>query len=43
MIHDKKNVDGQVNFVLLTDFEAFKIDCAVENELVIESINYYNA
>lgn len=43
LIHDKKNVGGQVNFVLLTDFEKFKLDCKVEKELLIEALNYYNA
>jgi 3-dehydroquinate synthase len=42
LIHDKKNVGGQVNFVLLTDFEQFKLDCKVEKELIIEALNYYN-
>ncbi len=43
MIHDKKNVGGQVNFVLLTDFEQFKLDCNVEKALLIDALNYYNA
>ena len=43
LIHDKKNVGGQVNFVLLTDFEQFKLDCKVEKELLVEALNYYNA
>lgn len=43
LIHDKKNVNGQVNFVLLNDFEDFKLDCIVPEELMIESINYYNS
>ena len=42
LIHDKKNVRGQVNFVLLTDFEQFKLDCKVEKALLIEALNYYN-
>ena len=41
--HDKKNVNGQVNFVLLNNFEDFKIDCKVPNDLIIESIRFYNA
>jgi 3-dehydroquinate synthase len=41
--HDKKNVGGQVNFVLLEDLERFKIDCQVEIELVKESLDYYLA
>ncbi|MDP3944448.1 MAG: 3-dehydroquinate synthase [Lutibacter sp.] len=43
LIHDKKNVGGQVNFVLLTDFEQFKLDCNVEKQLLIEALNYYKA
>ncbi|MBE0423849.1 MAG: 3-dehydroquinate synthase [Lutibacter sp.] len=43
LIHDKKNVGGQVNFVLLTDFEQFKLDCKVEKDLIIEALNYYGA
>ena len=43
LIHDKKNVSGQVNFVLLTDFEKFKLDCKVETELIIEALDFYNA
>ncbi|MDP2068939.1 MAG: 3-dehydroquinate synthase [Lutibacter sp.] len=43
LIHDKKNVGGQVNFVLLTDFEQFQLDCNVEKDLLIEALNYYKA
>jgi len=43
LIHDKKNVGGQVNFVLLTDLEKFKLDCKVEKELIIDALEYYNA
>lgn len=41
--HDKKNVGGQVNFVLLNNIEDYKIDCKVPEELVIKSLEYYNA
>ena len=41
--HDKKNVGGQVNFVLLEAIEKYKIDCKVPIELVEESIDYYLA
>ena len=41
--HDKKNVGGQVNFVLLNNLEETKIDCKVSKELIIDSINYYNS
>lgn len=41
--HDKKNVNGQVNFVLLNDFEDFKLDCKVPEALIKESLQFYNA
>jgi len=41
--HDKKNVSGQVNFVLLNQLEETKIDCTVTTALIIDSIRYYNA
>jgi 3-dehydroquinate synthase len=41
--HDKKNVSGQVNFVLLNKLEETKIDCNVSTEMIIESIAYYNS
>lgn len=41
--HDKKNVNGQVNFVLLEDFEAYKIDCKVPENLIVESMEFYNS
>lgn len=40
--HDKKNVKGQVNFVLLKDFEDYKIDCIVSEGIILESMLYYN-
>ena len=40
--HDKKNVNGQVNFVLLNDFEDYKLDCKVPEDLIIESMEFYN-
>tara|TARA_B110001454_G_scaffold202150_1_gene209052 strand:+ start:893 stop:1951 length:1059 start_codon:yes stop_codon:yes gene_type:complete len=40
--HDKKNVNGQVNFVLLNDYEDHKIDCKVPEDLIIESMEFYN-
>ena len=43
LIHDKKNVGGQVNFVLLTDYEKYKLDCKVETTLIIDALNYYNS
>ena len=41
LIHDKKNVGGKVNFVLLNSFESFELDCQVEKELVIDALDYY--
>ena len=41
MKHDKKNVNGQVNFVLLNGIEDYKIDCKVPVELIKESLDYY--
>ncbi|SDW89705.1 3-dehydroquinate synthase [Lutibacter oricola] len=43
LIHDKKNVGGQVNFVLLTDYEKYKFDCKVEKNLLIDALDYYLA
>jgi 3-dehydroquinate synthase len=40
--HDKKNVNGQVNFVLLNDYGDCKLDCKVPQELIVESMEYYN-
>lgn len=41
--HDKKNVGGQVNFVLLNDFENCQLDCKVTNELIKESLDFYKS
>ncbi len=40
--HDKKNINGQVNFVLLNDYEDYKIDCKVPEKLILESMEFYN-
>jgi 3-dehydroquinate synthase len=40
--HDKKNVKGRVNFVLLNDYEDYKLDCEVSDDLIIESMKFYN-
>ena len=42
LIHDKKNVAGQVNFVLLNDYEDFKINCTTNQETIIESLDFYS-
>jgi 3-dehydroquinate synthase len=41
LIHDKKNVGGEVNFVLLKNFEECQLDCKVDSELIIAAIKYY--
>ena len=38
---DKKNVDGNVNFVLLKDFGNYKIDMTVANDLIFNAFEYY--
>lgn len=39
--HDKKNENGNVNFVLLEDIGKPKIDCQVEKELILIAFDYY--
>lgn len=41
--HDKKNSHGVVKFVLLHAIGKPKIDCVVENELILEAFDYYSA
>ena len=41
--HDKKNENGQINFVLIKDFEKHQLDCKVSEELIVESLNFYNS
>ena len=40
---DKKNTHGNINFVLLEDIGKSKIDCKVENALIMEAFDYYKA
>ncbi|TYA58929.1 3-dehydroquinate synthase [Formosa maritima] len=40
---DKKNEHGKINFVLLKQIGDTKINCQVENNLIVESFNYYNS
>ena len=40
---DKKNAHGNINFVLLEAIGKPKIDCLVDNELIIKSFEYYNS
>ena len=39
--YDKKNEHGNINFVLLDTIGKPKIDCLVDNELIIRSFEYY--
>ena len=41
--YDKKNEYGNINFVLLSDIGETKINCKVENSLILEAFNYYNS
>jgi 3-dehydroquinate synthase len=41
MIYDKKNVGGQVFFVLLNKMENCSIDMKVPDDLILEGLNYY--
>ena len=41
--YDKKNNHGNINFVLLEDIGKPKIDCLVDNKLIIESFKYYTS
>ncbi len=41
MKHDKKNVAGEINFVLLKDYEDFAINCKASEELIKESLAFY--
>lgn len=40
---DKKNSHGNVNFVLLEDIGKPKLDCIVDDALIIDAFNYYNS
>lgn len=40
---DKKNSHGNINFVLLEDIGTTKIDCIVDNQLILEAFSYYQA
>lgn len=41
--YDKKNEHGNINFVLLEKIGVPKIDCLVENELLINAFDYYRS
>lgn len=40
--YDKKNVHGNINFVLLKDIGETVIDCKVSNDLILEAFEYYS-
>jgi len=39
--YDKKNNHGNINFVLLESIGVCKLDCLVENKLILDSFTYY--
>ncbi|WP_406683874.1 3-dehydroquinate synthase [Seonamhaeicola sp. MEBiC1930] len=39
--YDKKNNHGNINFVLLESIGSCKIDCKVEDNIIIDSFDYY--
>ncbi|TWO33042.1 3-dehydroquinate synthase [Seonamhaeicola sediminis] len=41
--YDKKNNHGNINFVLLESIGKPKIDCKVDDCLIIDAFNYYNS
>lgn len=41
--HDKKNTNGNVNFVLLNNLADYKLNCLVPEELLIKSLDYYQS
>ena len=43
LIFDKKNEGGKVLFVLLTKIGEAKYNCEVSQELLVESLDYYNS
>lgn len=40
--YDKKNEHGNINFVLLQSIGKPKIDCQVDDQLILEAFNFYN-
>ena len=41
MLHDKKNVKGQVNFVLLSNIGQPEFDQIVDNDLINKAFEFY--
>jgi 3-dehydroquinate synthase len=42
MKYDKKNVNGMVNFILLKNVQDFAYDVQLDNDLLVEGLDYYN-
>ncbi|NND63921.1 MAG: 3-dehydroquinate synthase [Flavobacteriaceae bacterium] len=42
LIFDKKNTNGNIQFVLLNDVAEAKLDCRVNDNLIHESFNFYS-
>lgn len=42
MKHDKKNLKGKINFVLLKNIGEPVLDCNVENQLIYKAFDYYH-
>lgn len=40
MLHDKKNVGGQINFTLLSDVGAVRLDCKAEKPVLFEMFDF---
>lgn len=43
LIHDKKNEKGAILFVLINTIGETKYNCTVSDDLIIKSLDYYNA
>jgi 3-dehydroquinate synthase len=43
MLQDKKNISGKTNFTLLNGIGNYNIDKSVEENVIIESVKYYNS
>ena len=41
MLHDKKNVNGQINFVLLEDIGKPRLDQAIDSVLINKAFEFY--
>ncbi len=40
MLHDKKNIGGNINFTLLANVGDIRLDCRVEKELLLEAFDF---